>query len=210
MLCYLLAVKHWESYFISPGCRVIIWKMWIIWESMILNISTEGIYCRELVSLAWGGWLSKTRVERKHGCNNCRKEPLPLGLGKQRQEWGYQSIEAQGKSCEEPQGARALILDVGAPPADAGGSKKAQWHWGCLKRLKAGTIRCWLRRPATDRRYIIHITIREPLLPSSGFSVSLWCPQLAEVTEIGWQRKMSSAEPKAGYKRCIRTSDTIV
>lgn len=52
-------------------------------KRMILNISTEGIYCREVV-FPGVGRLNEQKEWREHGYN-CRKGLLPLELGKQRE-----------------------------------------------------------------------------------------------------------------------------
>lgn len=115
--------------------------------------------------------------------------------------WGDWNVEAQRKNCEESQGTRALTLDVGALPPDASVSEKAQWH-GCGGVFEKGYG--WKRallieKPST--RFIIHIRIQRPLLPSSCFSVSLWLPLLAEVTKIGWQRRMEFVEFKSQHTK---------
>ena len=130
-LCDSLVVKHWERYFISPSFSFVIWRMWIIRELILyqvggseiritLNISTEGIYCRELVSRMLEGWMSRKRVERKHRCNHYGKELLPLELGNQR-EVGLSEHRSPEKELWGATRSQGSHFGHGALTRDAGG-----------------------------------------------------------------------------------------
>lgn len=111
-------------------------KLWIIRVSllyqlggsekrMILNTSTEGIYCREVV-FPGVGRLNEQKEWRGNMAITEGRGFCPRSWVNKGDKWGCWNTEAQRKSCEEPQGTRALTLDVGALPTDAEVSEKAQ------------------------------------------------------------------------------------
>lgn len=120
----LLVEKHWESLFLQ-ALGLSSEKLWIIRVSilyqlggsekrMILNISTEGIYCREVV-FPGVGKLNEQKEWRGNITITAGRGFCPWSWVNKGNKWCYWKIEAPRKSCEEPQGTRALTLDVGAP-----------------------------------------------------------------------------------------------